>query len=45
MTNKEFKFLEELLSRECSKYENNCITCPYNEDCNRYARECIEKEE
>lgn len=38
MTNKEFKELEELLTRECPKYESDCTTCPYSNDCDRYAK-------
>lgn len=45
MTNKEFKELEEILIKECPKYENNCTTCPYSTDCDRYAREYGEREE
>ena len=45
MTNKEFKELEKLLTRECPKYENDCTTCPYTKDCDRYAKEYGKREE
>ena len=32
------KELETLLEKECPKYENDCTKCPYNEECNEYAR-------
>lgn len=30
--------LEKILNVECPKYENDCNSCPYNEQCNEYAR-------
>lgn len=45
MTNKEFKELEKLLTRECPKYENDCTTCPYSKECDEYARLTREVEE
>jgi hypothetical protein len=35
---KEFKELEELLTRECEKYENDCTTCPYRKECEEYEK-------
>jgi hypothetical protein len=33
-----FKELEELLTRECKKYENDCTTCPYRKECEEYEK-------
>lgn len=33
-----FKELEELLTRECEKYENDCTTCPYRKECEEYEK-------
>lgn len=30
--------LENLLTRECGKYEDNCTTCPYRKDCEEYEK-------
>lgn len=39
MTEKErFIELEDLLTRECGKYENDCTTCPYRKECEEYEK-------
>ena len=30
--------LENLLTRECGKYENDCTTCPYKKECEEYEK-------
>lgn len=39
MTEKErFIELEDLLTRECGKYEDDCTTCPYRKECEEYEK-------
>ena len=39
MTEKErFIELEDLLTRECGKYEKDCTTCPYRKECEEYEK-------
>lgn len=30
--------LETLLNKECPKYETNCNTCPYSNECDEYEK-------
>jgi len=32
------KELENILEKECSKYEDNCKSCPYFKECNEYEK-------
>ena len=38
MEEKRIKELEILLMQECEKHEKDCTTCPYNKECDEYAR-------
>lgn len=38
MSNEKIKELEEILEKECWKYENDCTTCPYSKECDEYAK-------
>lgn len=39
MTEKErFIELEDLLTRECGKYEKDCTTCQYIKECEEYEK-------
>ena len=33
---KRLKELENILDQNCETYENDCATCPYNEECKEY---------
>lgn len=35
---KTVKDLENLLEKECGKYENDCSKCPYRKECDEYAK-------
>lgn len=35
---KEKKRLEKLLEKECPKQNENCHTCPFEIECDRYSR-------
>lgn len=32
------KELEELLNKNCEKYEDDCTTCPHRAECEEYIR-------
>lgn len=38
MEEKRLQELETLLMQECEKYEKDCTACPYNKECDEYAR-------
>lgn len=39
---KRIKELENLLEKECKKYEKDCKTCPYAKECEEYEKLCNE---
>ena len=30
--------LEQILTENCNKYEDNCNTCPYHSECDEYCK-------
>ena len=38
MKEKRIQELENILTEECKKYENDCTTCPYAKECDEYER-------
>ena len=40
---KRIKELENLLEKECKKYEKDCKTCPYAKECEEYEKLCNEQ--
>ena len=38
MENKRFEELENLLTRECGKYDTDCTKCPHQKECEEYSR-------
>lgn len=45
MTKERFLELEDLLTKNCHKYEKDCTTCPYKKECDEYIRLSVEKME
>lgn len=37
-SNERLEQLENLLNVECLKYENNCVACPYQKECDEYQK-------
>lgn len=41
MTEERFLEIEDLLTRNCHKYDEDCNTCPYEKECEEYSRAAL----